>query len=228
MLSALARAVRLLSDPAIHPILWRCFGGAVLGLAALVGGAWGLLALTRVTDIFWLETVLDLLGGLAVVLIPYFLYPAVVAGLAGFYADAVLDVVEARDYPELLPPRSRTLAEDLGVALRFLAVVLLFNLLALPLYLLPGLNLLIYVTLNGYLLGREYFELVALRRLTPAAARAVRRNWSLRIFSAGAVLAALTCIPMLNLLVPILGSAFMLHNMMRWTRPTESTVSGAG
>jgi uncharacterized protein involved in cysteine biosynthesis len=70
---------------------------------------------------------------------------------------------------------------------------------------------LVFFTLNGYLLGREYFELVAQRRMTAEEAKALRRTRRVRVFLAGVVVAFLLTIPLVNLITPIIATAFMLH-----------------
>jgi uncharacterized protein involved in cysteine biosynthesis len=70
---------------------------------------------------------------------------------------------------------------------------------------------LVFFTLNGYLLGREYFELVAQRRMTAVEAKALRRTRRARVFLAGVVVAFLLTIPLVNLITPIIATAFMLH-----------------
>jgi len=85
-------------------------------------------------------------------------------------------------------------------------LTLLLNLLALPVYLLvPGINLFLF------LLGREYFEVVALRRLDAAATRAARNRFGLRVFLGGVMIAALFSLPLVNLVAPVIATAFMVH-----------------
>src|SRR3546814_14901069 len=77
---------------------------------------------------------------------------------------------------------------------------LILNLLVLPLYLvliwIPPLNLLLFYLLNGYLLGREYFEMVAVWRLDLAGAKRLRRDFRGRVVLGGAVIAFLLTIPL--------------------------------
>ena len=84
-----------------------------------------------------------------------------------------------------------------------------------PLYLLllflPPFNLFVFYLLNGYLLGREYFEIVAVRRLDMATAKRLRRTYRGRVFMAGVVIALLLTVPLVNLITPIVATAFMLH-----------------
>src|SRR5260370_19728870 len=96
--------------------------------------------------------------------------------------------------------------------LRLMGLTLLLNLLALPLYLIfPGINLFLFLALNGYLLGRGYFEVIALRRLDAAAAKAVRTRFAGRVFLGGVVIAGLFALPLVNLVAPVIATAFMVH-----------------
>ena len=98
------------------------------------------------------------------------------------------------------------------LALNFALVSIGLNLLALPIYfLLPVINLLVFYALNGYLLGRASFELVALRRLDESSVRALRRSYQGSIFLSGAMIAFLTTVPLANLAVPVVATAFMVH-----------------
>jgi uncharacterized protein involved in cysteine biosynthesis len=69
----------------------------------------------------------------------------------------------------------------------------------------------VFYGVNGYLLGREYFELVAMRRAPSAEASALRRRHRLQAFATGLVIAALLTVPFINLLAPLLGTAAMVH-----------------
>jgi CysZ protein len=116
------------------------------------------------------------------------------------------------DYPGKSSPRRQPVGEMVAVMLRLTLSTLLLNLLALPLYLLvPGINLFLFLALNGYLFGRGYFEVVALRRLDAGEARAVRNRFAGRIFLSGVVIAGLFALPLVNLVAPVIATAFMLH-----------------
>ena len=86
------------------------------------------------------------------------------------------------------------------------------NLLALLAYLLLApLAPLIFVALNGWLLGREYFSVAALRRLSPGEAQLLRSRHTMEIWALGALVALPLAIPVVNLLVPTLGAAAFTH-----------------
>jgi CysZ protein len=107
------------------------------------------------------------------------------------------------------------MARAIATAAQFLGVVLLVNAVALPLVLLVGFGFLIFLSANAYLLGREYFELVALRHHDAQTARRLRIRHSGRIFAAGLVIAGFVAIPLVNLLAPLFATAFMVHVFKR-------------
>ena len=98
-----------------------------------------------------------------------------------------------------------------GMSLRFFFVILAVNLLALFLLLIPGVNLIAFYVGNGYLLGREYFEMVAMRHLPPEAARSLRKANRVTVLLCGFVIAGLASVPILNLTTPLFATAFMVH-----------------
>ncbi|MCB1374114.1 MAG: EI24 domain-containing protein, partial [Rhodobacteraceae bacterium] len=81
--------------------------------------------------------------------------------------------------------------------------------------LLPPLAPFVFWLVNGFLLGREYFQLVAMRRLGPEGAARLRRANAGRIWLAGTAMAVPLSVPVLNLLVPILGVAVFTHQLHR-------------
>jgi len=216
MISSFFKAIGQLNDPAVRRPMWLGVGVALavfIGLWAAIG--W-VVANTALFTYGWLETAVDLLGGLAVIAMTWFLFPGVVSGAAGFFMDGVADAVEARHFPGLPPaPGAGATAEALN-ALRFLGVMVALNLGLLVFLLLPPVFPFVFYTVNGYLLGREYFELVALRRCSPEAARALRKAHRMRVFFAGVVTALLLTVPVVNFLAPVIATAAMVHLFHAW------------
>ena len=97
------------------------------------------------------------------------------------------------------------------LAIRFALMALLVNLSAFLLFLIPGVNALVFFLANSYLLGREYFELAASRYRPPVEVRNLRRQNSWMIFRSGMLIAAFMSVPILNLLTPLFGTAFMVR-----------------
>lgn len=226
MLAALAKAIgQVAADRRLRRVVWRSLAVAAAVFVALWAAAWWGLgwAGTALADWlaaggFWQGLVEGLvaLGGLAAVLIASFLlFPAVVGVALSLFVDEAAAAVEARHYPHLPAARGQPLGEALKDVLALAAATVVLNLLVLPLYLLlsllPPLNVFVFYGLNGYLLGREYFEQVAARRLPRTEARALRRRHAGRVVLAGVLIALLLTVPIVNLLTPVVATAFMLH-----------------
>jgi uncharacterized protein involved in cysteine biosynthesis len=212
MISAFTRAVADLSAPALRRVVAlgliiaiACFAALWIGVALIIG---------QTTFFAWrpLDWLADLLGVAAVLVLSWLLFPAVVTIVMGFFVERIAAAVEARSYPGIAPPRQASVAESTVTTMRLMGLTILLNLLVLPVYLfLPVLNFFVFLGLNGYLFGREYFEVVASRRLEPEAVRTMRRRFAGRAFLAGIAIAALFAVPLVNLVTPVFATAFMLH-----------------
>ena len=157
----------------------------------------------------WVDTAIQWAGGLAAFLLTIVLLPAFLGLFASLFLETICRAVEVRYYPEMAPPRDQSIWEGVWTGLRFAAIIIVFNLLFLPAFIfLPGIA---YWLLNGILLGREYYELVAFRRLAPRDAARLRRQRRPALFTGGIVIAVVASIPVINLLLPLFGTAFMLH-----------------
>ena len=104
---------------------------------------------------------------------------------------------------------------SLYVGLRFGALSLLVNLAVLALTLFTGVGFVGFFVLNGYLLGREYFELAAMRHLPFPEAVNLRRQRSFDVFIAGMIVAVFVAVPLLNLFTPLFATAFMTRTVKR-------------
>ncbi len=206
----------MLGDPRVRGVLLWAIGLAVATLLLLFLGVEALVTWASDTGYRWLDYTFQVLGAFGTAVIAWFLFPSIVVAVSGVFLDRVVDATEERLYPALPPPRRVPLAESLLSSLRLLGVGVGLNLLALPLYFVPLLNLPLWLALNGYLVGREYAELVAARRLTPALAARLRRDRRLAFWLSGAVIAAMLAVPLLNLIAPVIGAAFMTQRYQRY------------
>lgn len=201
--------------------------GVALALA-LLGGAYALVAgligwfvpdtftLPWIGEVTWVENLLSWGSLVLMLILSVFLMVPVASAFTGIFLDEVADAVEARHYPALPPARHLPLAEALGDSLRFLGVIVAANLLALVLYLVSGpFAPLVFWSVNGYLLGREFFQMAALRRMDRAGAAALRRRNAGQIFVAGLLMAAPLSLPLVNLAVPVLAAATFTHLVHR-------------
>ncbi|MGE5270706.1 MAG: EI24 domain-containing protein [Thiohalocapsa sp.] len=216
MLSALLLAVSDLAAPPLRRVVALSLAITVASFIAVWLAA--ALGLSRITLFGWqtLNDLMEILGTLAVLLLSWLLFPAVATLVMGFFLDRVAAAVEQLHYPNRGPARLASITETIVTTLRLMAITIILNLLALPVYVLvPGVNFFVFLGLNGYLFGREYFEVVAARRLEPTAARALRKRFAGRVFGGGVVIAGLFAVPIVNLAAPVIATAFMVHLLQR-------------
>lgn len=226
LLADFGRALAQLGDPRFRGVLWRALVVTLAGLVAvfwavMAGVGWLLpdaIALPWIGEVGFLDDLVSWAAvGLMLVLSGVLMAP-VAAVVVGFFLDGVAEAVEARHYPALPPVRDSGVAVQVGDALRFLGLLVGANVAALVVYLaVPPLAPFVFWAVNGFLLGREYFQLVALRRMAPAEAAALRRRHAGRIWLAGTAMAAPLSVPVLNLVAPILGVAVFTHQVQRLT-----------
>ena len=215
MLQAWLLALEQLPDPRMRrPLLLGLAAASLMFLALFGGGTW--LVASAATGGGWLERAVEALGGIAAFAVAVLLFGPATLLVAGMLLDDVAAAVEARHYPGLPPARQSGILEQALAGLGLGARVLALTLLALPLaLLLPGLGWAVWLAVAAYAYAREYAELVALRRMDLAAARAWRRRHRLVLFTAGIPAALLALVPVANLLVPVLGAAAFTHLALR-------------
>lgn len=215
MLQDLARAFALLGEPRVRTVLLLGIGLSLLTLIGLVLGVNALLDWAAATGYGWLDQVIEVLGVLGTLVVAWFLFPAISVAVSSLFLERVVDATEMRYFPDLPPPRPIPMLEAAGSGLKLLGAALLFNLLALPLYFVPLLNIPVWLLLNGYLVGREYAELVGLRRLDPPAFVVLRRQQRVLLWIWGVAIAFLLTLPVVNLVAPIVGASFMTQRFHR-------------
>jgi CysZ protein len=159
----------------------------------------------------WLGIVAAFVAGVGLALALALLIAPVTAVVAGFFLDDVAELVERIDYPADPPGRAVPALASLLLSLKFFCVVVAGNLVALMLLVVPGVNIAIFFLVNGYLIGREFFEFAAMRFRSEVEAKALRRRNSGTVFLAGLVIAAFMAVPLLNLLSPLFACAMMVH-----------------
>lgn len=215
LVEAAFAAARQVMSPALRRVVWKSLG-LTIGLLALLWflltkllGSW--LASQSVSAEYpYLGSLAVFLAGAGLLIGFFYVLPPVAALVGSFFVDEAAEIVEASDFPE---PRGEALPVGAAFAygLRFAGVTLLVNLLALVIWFVPGLNVAAFFSANAYLLGRTYFELAAARYRPIKEAEAMRREHRAVVLMAGAMLAGLLLVPVLNLLTPVFGIALMVH-----------------
>ncbi len=188
---------------------------AVLGFAL----AYGLNHLP-ILGAHWVNELLDVVAPALFVILLIVLGAPVAALFASLFLDEVAKKVEARSkLPAVPTTKGATFFGNLGAGARLASLVLLVNLVLIPVDIeLPVVAEVLTVLANGWLLGREYFELAALRHLSRASADALRRRHGGKVFAGGTLIALLSMIPIVNFVVPLFGAAFMVHMFGRYAQ----------
>ncbi|MEM1389234.1 MAG: EI24 domain-containing protein [Pseudomonadota bacterium] len=220
---------------ALAQILDRRFRGVLLkgfalSAALLIALAYGLIALAGwllpdavtlpwIGTITWVDTALSWASVPLVILLSVVLMVPVASLFTGLFLDEVADAVEARHYPHLPaatpPPLIEAIRDSLGFVGLLIAVNGVVFLAAIPL---APLAPVLFFAANGYLLGREYFQIAAMRRLGRRGAREAFRQARGQVWLAGLLMVVPLTIPVVNLAVPILGAATFTHLFHRLNR----------
>ena len=216
MFSALIKGINQLSDPKARQVVWMGIGAALLTFAALWAAIGTALAETAIFETWWLEGISDFLGGALTLVLTWLLFPSVISAVIGLMLERIADAVEARHYPHLPAAVEVPFTEALIQAGKFLVVMVILNIGMLPFLFIPPLFPIVFYGVNGYLLGREFFELVAARRLSVEEARALRKQRQTAVLMIGIVFAFLMTLPIINLLTPVIATATMLHLFEAW------------
>jgi CysZ protein len=210
MLAAAGQAFQELFTPPFRAVLFKCVGFTIALLVVLIVGIEWIFS-HSVQWPGWIENTIEWLGGLALVVGSIFLIPPVSSLIAGLYIDDIAAEVERTNFPSDPPGKELATLPAIGLALKFFLVVLAVNILALFLLLVPGINLIAFYLGNGYLLGREYFELAAMRHLPAAEAKQLRKTNRIIVLLCGLIIAAVASVPILNLITPLFATAFMVR-----------------
>ena len=227
ILTDFLKALGQMDDRAFRRVLFLGLGLTVAFFVAIYAGllwlieifADGPVTLPFIGEVTWIGNLLGW-GGLGLmILMSIFLMIPVASAITSFFLEDVADAVEAKHYPTLMPTPRVPIFDALRDTINFFGVLVGANLLAFVAYaMLPFLALPIFYALNGYLLGREYFTLAAMRREGRAGAQAMRRKHGAEIWMAGILMALPLTVPIMNLFIPILGAATFTHLYHRLAR----------
>jgi uncharacterized protein involved in cysteine biosynthesis len=204
-----------ISDPAFRWPLLKGLGGALLAFLALVGLAdWGVASLVGGDG--WLARLAGLFGGLLVLVSAVWLFVPVTLAIAGLFLDEVAAAVEHRYYSFLPPADGSGLHQQIWAGLKLGLQMLGLTLLVMPFaLLLPPFGAAAFWAVAAVSLGYGLFDGVAQRRMSVEQSRQLRRRMRWSVLAVGGVLAALSLVPLVNLLVPVLGTAAMTHLLHR-------------
>jgi CysZ protein len=240
MMDAAVKAISQMLSPPMRSILWRSIGLALVLITVLAVGLQRLLSWFATSGEGWAEAMLgpgyhtslnalawvvSIAAGLGVVLGGIFLMPAISSLVASFFVDDVGDLVEREYYPAEEPGVALPLGIAMTEGIKTALLTIVVYLVALPFVLVAGAGFLVFFIATAWLLGKQYFELAAMRFRPPAEAKLMRKDNAATVFTAGALIAAFVSIPIVNLATPLFGMALMVHMHKRLSGPRPELIA---
>jgi len=224
MIRAFDLSLRQLGDPKLRAVVWQSLLLSLVLQVAIAVLAWWALQRFATFQWEWVNSAIRWLGGAGVTVLALLLFPASFGIVISIFMERIADIVEAEHYPGLGKAHGIPIWTGIWTGVVFLFAVILLNLLMLPLYLVAlfvaGLGAVLFYAINGWLTARLYYEQVALRRRPPADVKAWRKANAGVLWLTGIVIVFLGTIPILNLIVPVLGTAAMVHVAQTLTPPS--------
>ncbi|MGY3449084.1 sulfate transporter family protein [Bradyrhizobium sp. USDA 4353] len=239
MIDAAVKALSQMLSPPMRSILYRSIGLSLVLITVLAIGLQRLLSWLATAGEGWAESMLgpgshsalevltwiiSIAAGFGVVFGGIMLMPAITSLIASLFVDDVADLVEREHYPAERPGVALPFGIAIAEGLKAAGLTILVYLIALPFVFLAGAGFVIFFIATAWLLGREYFELAAMRFRPPAEAKAMRRDNAVTVFTAGLIIAAFVAIPIVNLATPLFGMAFMVHLHKRLSGPRPELI----
>jgi CysZ protein len=224
ILSDFLKSIAQFDDPKFRRVLWRGMGLTIVlliaacllvnfGINQLLSSAW---AANLIGNQSWLGALINVGGVLFTIALSIWLMVPVTSAIIALFLDEVAQAVEARHYPHLPKQTATKLQDQILVGIRFLGILLLANIGALILSMIvPLLAPFVFWATNGYLMGREYFQMAAMRRMPRAQAQELFQRHQGSIWTAGILIAIPMSIPLVGLFIPILGAATFTHQFER-------------
>jgi CysZ protein len=213
--ASLGRAIGNFFDGTLRGVVLKSIGLTLLLFIVLIAGLEFGMAHLPTLGWPWVNRALEILAPLLFIVFIFVIGPPVAALFASLFLGRIADTIEARAYPADAATPGAPSSTIVGAAVRLAVLALALNagLLVVDAELIeaPPVAELITILANGWLLGREYFELAALRHMSRAAADNLRKKHGGKIFMGGTMISLLSSVPVVNFVAPLFGAAFMVH-----------------
>jgi len=208
---AAAKSIEQLLSPEFRSVLFKSLGLTFVVSVVLWISLQAALAKFLILSYGWMETIIAILAGLGLFAGMFLLLLPITALVATFFIDEIAEAVEKRHYPNDPVGREMPVVQGLVIAAKYTFSIIAINILVLLVAFIPGINLLVFYGGNGYLLGREYFELCGLRHMSHDKVIELRRANRSRVWLSGVLIAIVATIPFVNLFAPLFATALMVH-----------------
>lgn len=212
MIQALMLSFQSLSDRRVAAVMVKVVLLTIISLLVLGVGLWfalqWLFAWLRINDNGLWSGLLSLA---IIVLSGALLFRVVAVAITWIFADDIIDAVEDQHYPQHAAFGKRpSFGAGVHMAMKSIARVVGYNLLALPIYVLllfTGVGTAIaFLLINAVLLGRDLEDMLIARHGKSKGAISTLPRLLLGLLGSAGML-----VPFVNLLVPVLATAMAVH-----------------
>jgi uncharacterized protein involved in cysteine biosynthesis len=220
-------ALGQMDDPVFWGVVWRSVLWTLAGFLAVAGLLdWGVHAAFHGSR--WFDWLGALLGGVGAALLALYLFLPMASVVALLFSNRIADAVERRHYPGLPQAHPAPMAQQAwdGVALGLR--VLAWQTVALLLMVTPLAPVAVPAgwIVSAWSIGRGLFVAVAMRRMDRPRAAAAYLALRPSVLGQGALMAVASVVPLLNLFVPVLGTAAMVHLLHAGREPDGVATPG--
>lgn len=209
--SILAKTIQDFFDIRLLRLIMKCVVITLISLIVFVVLVGLILSQTILPSITAFKWIADIIGFMGASIIAWFLFPSILTLVGLTMDEEIASTIERRNYPQtpipILPLSNERLRFDLKITFYALAS----NILLFPLYFVPAINLVVYYSLNGYFLGKGFFEIIAARHIGFSHARILRKKHWGACFILGVITIFISSIPILNLISPFIAIAMSTH-----------------
>ena len=219
MIQSLLKGISQLRDPSTKTVVLISVGASVFTYIVLYGFINLALNHTLIFQVGWIESFADLLGHFAAIILAWLFFPATVSAMISLFLEKIASAVEAKHYPDLPPISNQPFFSSLLISGKFLILIVALNIGLLFFFFTGPIYIVLYYLINGYLISREFFDLISLRRLGAGAGWRVgelRKKYKYRLIFMGIIFVFLMKVPIVNFVVPIIITATMVHLVELW------------
>ena len=225
MIKSFFLSLACFNNKAIRSVLWKTI---IITIVILVVAGFGLfsggdylLSLTglRMDWGSWTYMINVIISSL----LGWFIFRVIAVMILWMFADEIVEAIEREHYNEAAVSASKpSYIASLLVGLRSLLRALIYNILAIPLYIIAAFTIIgapiIFLIINGILLGRELEEMVTMRHKNSNIVSGKEVKYGLGKFERfllGTGMNAAMMIPFVNFIVPVIAASMATHMVHR-------------
>lgn len=212
VITAFFKSIAQIKDP---KFIWIVVKSSILtalvflGISVLFG--WGLGNFWSWVGLPFMSFVVTI-GGFFTFLAGIWVFgPAVIITINSIFLSDIIRAVEKKYYPNDLHGKEPTFFDDFSTTFNLVCVQIILNICIVPFLFFPPVYFILYWFINAYLFGREYFELVFSRFLKKKERHRLKTNYKIHLYFHGLITAILFTLPLINIFVPLISTASMLH-----------------